>query len=334
MKAMLLYKQTPIEFNPLIQADVEKPTIKEGELLLKVQCCGICRTDLHIIESELPLSKIPIILGHQVVAIVDEVGEGIEGINKGDRVGVPWLYWSCGKCKYCIKGLENLCDNALFTGYSVDGGYAEYMIAKRNFVYEIPENYDDLHAAPLLCGGAVGYRALKLTGLLEKGEGNLGLFGFGSSAHMIAQVALNKGLEIYVFTRGKERQEHALSLGAKWAGAPIDEAPVKLDAAIVFAPAGWVVIEALKKLDKGGRIVMADIYMTSIEKLDYELIWLEKEIKSVANVNPADVREFLIEASKAHVKPDVKTYVLKDANKALNDLKQGKIMGSGVLKIA
>ncbi len=333
MKAMILHKQAPIESSPLICSDVDKPKIKEGELLLKIRCCGVCRTDLHIVEGELPLMRLPLILGHQVVAILEKVDEGINNVKRGDKVGVPWLYWSCGKCKYCRRGLENLCDNALFTGYSIDGGYAEYMVAKANFVYTIPKDYDDLHAAPLLCGGAVGYRALKLTRLLERGEGNLGLFGFGSSAHMIAQVALNKGLEIYVFTRDKKRQEHALSLGARWAGAPIDEAPVKLDAAIVFAPASWIMIEALKKLDKGGRVVLADIYMTPIEQLDYKLIWLEKEIKSVANVTSRDVREFLIEASKAHVKPDVTVYTLKDANKALNDLKQGRIKGSAVLKI-
>jgi len=333
MKAMVIHKQAPIESKPLVYTDFDEPRLNEGELLLKVSCCGVCRTDLHIVESELPLPKFPLILGHQVVAFVDELGEGVKNVKKGDRVGVPWLYWSCSKCKYCRKGLENLCDNALFTGYSVDGGYAEYMVARGDFVYPIPKDYDDLHAAPLLCGGAVGYRALKLTGLLERREGNLGLFGFGSSAHMITQVALNKGLEIYVFTRGKERQEYALSLGAKWAGAPIEEAPVKLDAAIVFAPAGWVMIEALKKLDKGGRVVLADIYMTPIEKLDYRLIWLEREIKSVANVTPMDVREFITEASKAHVKPDVTVYMLKDANKALQDLKQGKIKGSAVLKI-
>ncbi|MCP8317136.1 MAG: zinc-dependent alcohol dehydrogenase family protein [archaeon] len=333
MKAIILHKQAPVESEPLVYTDVHEPELQKGELLLKVSCCGVCRTDLHIVEGDLPSMKLPIILGHQVVAFVDEVSEGVKDVKKGDRVGVPWLYWSCNMCKYCRRGLENLCDNALFTGYNVDGGYAEYMVAKGDFVYSIPKDYDDLHAAPLLCGGAIGYRALKLTGLLEKGEGKLGLFGFGSSAHMITQVALNKGLEIYVFTRGKERQEHALSLGANWAGTPTDEAPVRLDAAIIFAPAGWVMIEALKKLDKGGRVVLADIYMTPIEKLDYKLLWLEREIKSVANVTPTDVREFLTEASKAHVKPDVTTYVLKDANKALQDLKQGKIKGSAVLKI-
>jgi propanol-preferring alcohol dehydrogenase len=331
MKAMVLYRQGPIESEPLVYTDVHELELHKGEVLLKVICCGVCRTDLHIVEGELPPMKLPLILGHQVVAVVNELGEGVKGVNRGDRVGVAWLYWSCGKCRYCKRGLENLCDNALFTGYSVDGGYTEYMVAKGDFVYPIPQDYDDLHAAPLLCGGAIGYRALKLTGLLERGEGYLGLFGFGSSAHMITQVALKKGLDIYVFTRGKERQEHALFLGVKWAGELTDEAPVKLDAAIIFAPAGWVMVEALKKLEKGGRVVLAGIYMTPVEKLDYNLLWLEREIKSVANVTSTDIREFLTEASKAHVKPDITTYSLKDANKALQDLKQGKIKGSAVL---
>ncbi|MCP8308280.1 MAG: zinc-dependent alcohol dehydrogenase family protein [archaeon] len=333
MKAIILHKKATIESEPLVYTDVDEPELHKDELLLKVSCCGVCRTDLHIVEGELPPPKLPLILGHQVVAIVGELGEGIKNFKRGDRVGVPWLYWSCSTCKYCKRGLENLCDNALFTGYNVDGGYAEYMVARGDFVYPIQKDYDDLHAAPLLCGGAIGYRALKLTKLLERGEGNLGLFGFGSSAHMITQVALKKGLQIYVFTRGKERQEYALSLGAKWAGAPTDKAPIKLDAAIIFAPAGWVMVEALKKLDKGGRVVLADIYMTPVERLDYNLLWLEREIKSVANVASTDVKEFLTEASKAHVKPDVIAYSLKDANKALQDLKQGKIRGSAVLKI-
>jgi len=333
MKAVVLHKQAPIESGPLVYTDIDQPEMDEDELLLKVSCCGVCRTDLHIVEGELPPVKLPLILGHQVVAIVDEIGEGVKDVKRGDRVGVPWLFWNCTKCKYCKRGLENLCDKALFTGYNVDGGYAEYMVAKGDSVYPLPQDYEDLHAAPLLCAGTIGYRALKLTGLLEREEGNLGIFGFGSSAHMIAQVALSRGLDIYVFTRSKERQEYALSLGAKWVGAPTDEAPVKLDSAIIFAPAGWVLVEALKKLDKGGRVVLSDIYMTPIEKLDYNLIWLEKEIKSVANVAPMDVKEFLTEASKAHVKPDVKVYVLKDANIALQDLKQGKTRGSTVLKI-
>ncbi|MCD6489006.1 MAG: zinc-dependent alcohol dehydrogenase family protein [Desulfurococcales archaeon] len=333
MKAMVLYKQEPIENNPLIYSDIDKPEPGHGEVLLRIRCCGVCRTDLHIAEGDLRPIKLPIIPGHQVVATVEEVGEGVQEVRKGDRVGVPWLYWSCGRCKYCRRGLENLCDNALFTGYSVDGGYAEYMVAKADFVHPIPGFFDDRHAAPLLCGGAIGYRALRLTGLLERGEGSLGLFGFGSSAHMIIQVAINKGLDVYVFTRGEQRQEHALQLGAKWAGKPTDESPIKLDAAIVFAPAGWVFIEALKKLDKGGRVVLAGIYMSPVEKLEYSLLWLEREVKSVANVTREDVREFLKEAAQAGVRTEITIYDLKDANKALQDLKHGKLKGSAVLKI-
>ncbi len=331
---MVLYKPAPIDTNPLVYTDIEKPSPGPGEVLLRIRACGICRTDLHIIEGELKPIRLPVIPGHQVIGVVEELGENVVSVRKGERVGVPWLYWACGKCKYCKRGLENLCDNALFAGYSVDGGYAEYMVAKADFVHPIPSEYDDYHAAPLLCGGAIGYRALRLTGLLEKGEGKLGLFGFGSSAHMILQVAVNKGLEVYVFTRSKSKQEYAISLGAKWAGHTKDTPPSKLDAAIVFAPASWVMVEALKKLDKGGRLVLAEIYMTPIEKLEYNLLWLEREIKSVANVTRRDVREFLIEAAKAGVKPHITIYSLKDANKALYELKYGEVKGSGVLKIS
>lgn len=333
LKATVLYKPAPIESNPLVYTDVEKPEPKQDEVLLRVKCCGVCRTDLHIVEGELKPVKLPLIPGHQVVGVVEEVGENVSSVKKGDRVGVPWLYWACGKCKYCRRGLENLCDNALFTGYSVDGGYAEYMIAKEGFVHPIPPGYDDCHAAPLLCGGAIGYRALKLTGLLEKG-GKLGLYGFGSSAHMIIQIAVKKGLDVYVFSRSKEKQEEALKLGAKWVGTPVEYSPDKLDAAIVFAPAGWVVKEALKNLDKAGRLVLSEIYMTPIERLEYKLLWLEREVKSVANVTRQDVRELLEEAVKTGVKTSINTYPLKEANKALQDLKHGRIKGSAVLKIA
>jgi len=333
LKAMILFKQDKIENNPLKYLDINKPYPRNGEVLIRIKCCGVCRTDLHIVEGELKAIKLPVIVGHQVIGIIEEVGENVNSIKIGDKVGVPWLYWSCGECKYCRMGLENLCDNALFTGYSVDGGYAEYMIAHKDFVHLIPSGLDDLHAAPLLCGGAIGYRALKLTKLLEAGKGRLGLFGFGSSAHMIIQVAVKRGLDVYVFTRSKMRQEHALSLGAVWAGSPVDDPGVKMDASIVFAPAGWVAIEALKKLDKGGRLVLAGIYMTPIENLSYDLLWLEREIKSVANVTRSDVREFLNEAAKIGVKTTITTYSLKNANEALFDLKHGKLKGSAVLSI-
>lgn len=330
---MVLHKPTPIDENPLRLEDVEEPSPGRGEVLIRVRACGVCRTDLHIVEGELKPIKLPVIPGHQVVGVIEEIGEGVEAVKKGDRVGVPWLYWACGSCKYCRRGLENLCDNALFTGYSVDGGYAEYMVAKADYVHPIPSEYDDYHAAPLLCGGAIGYRALRLTGLLERGEGALGLFGFGSSAHMILQVAVNKGLEVYVFTRSRRKMEYALKLGASWAGHTTEEPPRKLDAAIVFAPASWVMVEALKKVDKGGRVVLAEIYMTPVERLDYSLLWLEREIKTVANVTRRDVREFLVEAARAGVKPDITLYSLEEANKALYELKYGEVKGSSVLKI-
>lgn len=330
----MLYSQGLIENSPLIYEDFNKPLPDKNEVLIKVEYCGVCRTDLHVVEGELPAVKLPVIVGHQVVGVVEDVGVNVDSKFLNIRVGVPWLYWSCGKCKYCKAGLENLCDNALFTGYSVDGGYAEYMVAHKDFIHELPAGLDGSHVAPLLCGGAIGYRALKLTRLLSKCEGNLGLFGFGSSAHMIIQVAISHGLNVYVFTRSKLRQEHAISLGALWAGGPNDDPGVKLDAAIVFAPAGWVAVEALKKLDKGGRLILAGIYMTPIEKLNYNLLWFEREIKSVANVTRADVREFLSEAAKIKIKTTITIYNLKDANKALLDLKHGKLKGSAVLRIS
>ncbi|MET1159399.1 MAG: zinc-dependent alcohol dehydrogenase family protein [Thermoprotei archaeon] len=333
MKAMVLYKQEPIENKPLKLSEVEKPVPGPGEVLLRVRCCGVCRTDLHIVEGDLKPAKLPLIIGHQVVGIVEEIGEGVTRIKKGDRVGVPWLYWACGKCKYCRRGLENLCDRALFTGYSVDGGYAEYMVAREDFVHPIPGNYDDCSAAPLLCAGAVGYRALKLTGLVEKREGVLGIFGFGAAGHLVLQAAKSLGLTVYVFTHTPWKIEYAYKLGADWAGDTRAVIDTKLDAAIVYAPVSWVLIEALKKVDKGGRVVIGEIHMSPIERLDYSLIWLEKEIKTVANVTRSDVREFLELASKHSIKTDVRIYKLEEANQALYDLKHGRFAGQAVLRI-
>jgi len=330
MLAAVLEKPAPIEEKPLKLDDVPEPEPGPGEVLLEVKACGVCRTDLHIVEGELPPAKLPVIPGHQVVGVVREAGEGAEGAAKGEHVGVPWLYWSCGACKFCRRGLENLCERALFTGYSVDGGYAELMVAKAGFVHPIPPSFSDFEAAPLLCGGAIGYRALRLTGLLESG-GRLGLFGFGSSAHMVLPVAVKRGLEVYVFTESEGKVEFAKALGAAWAGSTKAVPPAKLDAAIVFAPAGWVAVEALKKLERGGRLVLAGIYMTPIERLEYELLWHEREVKSVANVTRCDVREFLEEAARAGIKPTVKVYKLEDANEALLELKHKPPAGSVVL---
>ncbi len=330
---MVLHKPQPVENDPLKYEDVEMPEIGDDEVLLEIRCCGVCRTDLHIVEGELKPVKLPVIPGHQVVARVKEVGRKVDNVSIGDRVGVPWLYWACGKCKYCRRGLENLCEHALFTGYSVDGGYAEYMVAKKDFIHPLPRGIDDCHTAPLLCAGAVGYRSLRLTGLVDRGEGVLGLFGFGAAAHLMLQVAKALGLKVFVFTHSPWKIEYAYKLGTDWAGDTRAEPPEKLDAAIVFAPVSWVLIEALKKLDKGGRVVLGEIYMTPIERLDYSLLWYEREIKTTANVTRRDVREILEIAEKHGIKPNITVYPLDKANEALKDLKHGKIMGQAVLRI-
>jgi len=333
LKAMVLTKQDVVENNPLKLMDVETPLVRDDMVLIEVRSCGVCRTDLHIVEGDLKPVKLPLIPGHQVVGVVKEVGENVDKVSKGDRVGVPWLYWSCGECRYCRRGLENLCDKALFTGYSVDGGYAEYMVAYQDYVHKIPVGYDDYHAAPLLCAGSVGYRALKHTGLVERGEGVLGIFGYGAAGHLMLRVAKAIGLKVYVFTHSSWKIEHAYRYGADWAGDTRSDIDAKLDAAIVYAPESWVLIEALKKVDKGGRVVLGEIHMSPIKDLDYKLIWFEKEVKTTANVTRDDVREFLEIASRHGIRPEIKLYDLVEANQALYDLKHNKFFGQAVLRI-
>ncbi|MEM4436388.1 MAG: zinc-dependent alcohol dehydrogenase family protein [Thermosphaera sp.] len=330
MKAMVLYKPAPVETNPLKYVEVETPSPGMEEVLIRIRKCGVCRTDLHIVEGELSPVKLPLIPGHQVVGRVVEIGEGVEGVSKGELVGVPWLYKTCRICKYCKRGLENLCDNALFTGYSVDGGYAEYMVAHYKYVHRIPNGLSDSDAAPLMCAGAVGYRSLKMTGLLGK-EGVLGLFGYGSAAHLMLQTARRLGLRVFVFTSSPWKIERALRNGAEWAGRTEDEPPEKLDAAIVYAPASEVFVEALKKTDKGGRVVLGEIYMTPVERLEYRLLWGEREVKTVANVTRRDVSEFIEIALKHGIRPEVKEYKLYEANEALKDLKHARSLGQIVL---
>ncbi|MEM1675600.1 MAG: zinc-dependent alcohol dehydrogenase family protein [Desulfurococcaceae archaeon] len=334
MKAMVLYKQMPIENNPLKYEEIDTPIVKnDNDVLIEVKYCGVCRTDLHIVEGELEALKLPLIPGHQIIGVIKETGREVDNVSKGERVGLPWLYWACGTCKFCKRDLENLCDRIVFTGYSVDGGYAEYIVANKDFVHKIPKNFNDHEAAPLMCAGAIGYRALRLTGLVEKRNGILGIFGFGSAGQLVLKTAKAIGLKTYVFTHSSWKKELAYKMGADWAGETSVEIDTKLDAAIVFAPVSWVLVEALKKTERGGRIVIGEIYMNPIEKLDYKLIWLEKEIKTVANVTRRDVREFLEIASKYNIIPDVEIYRLEDANKALTDLKHNKIRGQAVLKI-
>jgi propanol-preferring alcohol dehydrogenase len=333
MRAMLLRKPAPVETNPLEYADVETPSPGSEEVLIKISKCGVCRTDLHIVEGELPPVKLPLIPGHQVIGRVVEVGRNVEGVRHGELVGVPWLYYACGECNYCRRGLENLCDHALFTGYSVNGGYAEYMVAHYRFIHKIPGELGELEAAPLMCAGAVGYRSLRLTGLLETG-GVLGLFGYGAAAHLMLQTARKLGLRVYVFTSSPWKIEHALKNGAEWAGATSEEPPSKLDAAIVYAPVSQVFVEALRKLDKGGRVVLGEIYMTPVERLEYRLLWEEREVKTVANVTRRDVLEFLQIAVKHGIRPEVKTFRLEQANEALKELKHGRSLGQIVLEIS
>lgn len=333
MRAWILEQPKPIESKPLKLIERPLPEPARGEVRLRVLVCAMCRTDLHTVEGEIPLPKLPITPGHQVIAVVDKLGDGVTEPRLGMRVGVPWLYSTCGHCDYCRTNRENLCDRGKFTGQHADGGYAEYMLAPTDFVYAIPEGYDELHAAPLLCSGVIGYRALTLTGLGEYG-GNLGLYGFGSSAHVTIQVARHLGYECHVITRGQAGQEHARKLGAVWAGGPEDSPPEELDSVIIFAAAGELVPRALKHLRKGGIVVCAGIHMSNIPEFPYEILWGERMIRSVANSTRNDVRELLTLAAKIRLQPDITVFDFEHLNEHLLALKNGKFTGTGVIRIA
>ncbi len=331
MKAMVLRNPKPIEDEPLLLEEVSKPHPSEKEILIRVRACGVCRTDLHIAEGELPDSKLPLILGHQIVGEVVEQGSKVTKFNTGDKVGVPWLYSACRKCTYCANGLENLCEKAQFTGYHVDGGYAEYAIAREDFTYSIPNDFSFHESAPLLCAGVIGYRALKLSGVRE--GHNLGIYGFGSSAHITIQVARHLGCCVFVFTRSPEHKKLAIQLGAEWVGRASDIPPQKMDGSIIFAPAGWMVPEALKTLNKGGTLVTAGIYMSPIPRMDYNLIYGERSIQSVANMTRKDAVELLKLAGDIPIRTEVSTFSLAEANKVLRLLKESKIKGTAVLSL-
>lgn len=331
MKAIVLEKQQYLEENPLRLKDVPTPEPKDDEIRININICGACRTDLHIVEGELPAHKMPVIIGHQIVGRVDKLGKSVSKWKLGDRVGVPWLYKTCGKCKYCKSGKENLCDNAMFTGYDANGGFAQYTVISQDFAYQLPENYSDLEVAPLLCAGVIGYQAFQATGL--KNEGRLGLFGFGSSAHIIIQVAIHLGLEVYVVSRTQKELDLAKNLGAKWMGHINDDMGTVLDAGIVFAPSGELLVKSLEKLDKGGRIVSAGIYTTPLPGFDYSLIYPEKCLTSIAHTTRQNVSSFLKVASEFKIKTQINKYELKDAQLALLNIKNSKISGSTVLII-
>jgi propanol-preferring alcohol dehydrogenase len=327
MRAMLFEKPG----QPLRLTEMPIPNPRAGQLLIRVRACAVCRTDLHVIDGELTKPKLPLIPGHEIVGTVEEKGEGVERFGIGDRVGIPWLGWSCGECSYCLWGQENLCDQARFTGYTIDGGYAEYTLADQRFCFLISNSYSDTEAAPLLCAGLIGYRSL-----LKAGDGKrLGIYGFGAAAHIITQVARYQNREIYAFTRpgDKEAQKFALELGAVWTGESHELAPVKLDAAIIFAPVGDLVPQALRAVGKGGIVVCGGIHMSDIPSFPYEILWEERSLCSVANLTRRDGEEFLALAPKVPVKTEIQTFALDEANEALARLRSGRMRGAAVLVI-
>ncbi len=332
MRAMVLEKQAPAEERPLQMRELPTPEPGAGEVRVRVRACGLCRTDLHTVEGDLKLKKSPLIPGHQIVGIVDAVGRGVKGMREGDRVGVAWVYSTCGECDYCRKGLENLCERGRFTGWDVDGGYAETMVVPESFAYPLPIGFPDLQAAPLLCAGIVGYRSFRLSDA-RPGD-RVGLYGFGASAHIILQVARHLGCAVYVFTRTERHRQLARELGAAWVGGAEDTPPARLDAAIIFAPVGSLVPEALRVLRKGGTVALADITMTPIPQIDYDsLLYHERIVRSVANSTRQDARDFLRLAAEIPVRTETEMFRLEEANQALQALKHSRIRGAGVLMI-
>jgi propanol-preferring alcohol dehydrogenase len=325
MKAMVFEAQG----RPLRCREMEDPQPGPDQVLIQVRACAVCRTDLHVVDGELKRPKLPLVPGHEVVGVVVERGSGVELFKKGDRVGVPWLGWTCGECAYCRSGRENLCDRARFTGYTLDGGYAELMTADQRFCFPIPELYKDAEAAPLLCAGLIGYRSLSKT----LGAKRLGIYGFGAAAHIITQVALFEGREIYAFTRAgdEEGQQFARSLGAVWAGSSEHMPPEPLGAAILFAPVGQLVPVALKAVDKGGIVVCGGIHMSDIPAFAYDLLWQERTICSVANLTREDGEKFFAIAPRVPVRTTIEAFPLTQANEALDRLRRGKIRGAAVL---
>ncbi len=327
MLAMVLREQKKM----LVQEDIPKPKPKDDELLIKVKVCGVCRTDLHVKDGDLPHPKLPLVLGHEIVGVVEEIGKNVKGFKKGDRVGVAWLGKSCGQCEFCQKGDENLCDNAQYTGYHVDGGFAEYTVSNADFAIPLPTAPSDEQIAPLLCAGLIGYRAYRKAAPQK----TLGLYGFGAAAHLLTQLAIHEGKKVYAFTRAgdKKGQEFARQLGAIWAGDSTASSPIPLDAAIIFAPIGALVPVVLKALKKGGRCICGGIHMSDIPSFPYHDLWGERSIQSVANLTRSDAKDFFELISKFPIRPIVKVYPLEQANQALEDLKQGKFQGAAVLRV-
>lgn len=316
---------------PLQMRQVEKPVPKSGEILIRVHMCAVCRTDLHVVDGDLKEPKLPIIPGHEIIGIVEAVGTAATKFSVGDRVGVPWLGWTCGTCSFCRSGRENLCDAALFTGYTIDGGFAEYVAADERFAFALPSAFSDEKAAPMMCAGLIGYRSLKATGSAQR----LGLYGFGAAAHIIAQVALHQGREVYAFTKpdDQETQDFALALGCQWAGGSDQAPPVPLDAAVLFAPVGDLVPLALKAVNKGGIVVCAGIHMSDIPSFPYNILWQERTLTSVANLTREDGVAFLALAPEVGIDITTRIYPMSQANQALDDLRHGRFDGAAVLDL-
>jgi propanol-preferring alcohol dehydrogenase len=327
MRAMVLERPG----RPLVLQELPVPEPGPGQVLLRIRACGVCRTDLHIVAGELPGPKLPLVLGHQIVGEVVRAGPGANRFVPGQRVGVPWLGWTCGECRYCRSGLENLCDRARFTGYTLDGGFAEYTVADERYCFPIPAGYPDEQAAPLLCAGLIGYRALRFAGEAQR----LGFYGFGAAAHILTQVAVWQGRTVYAFTRpgDLESQVFARELGAVWAGGSDESPPEQLEAALIFAPVGALVPQALRAVEKGGIVVCAGIHMSDIPSFPYAWLWEERVIRSVANLTRQDGEAFLSLAPRVPVRTAVQLYRLEEANRALDDLRHGRIRGAAVLVI-
>jgi len=326
MRAMALTKFGSRQVEPI---DRETPRPGPGQIVVSVAACGVCRTDLHVVDGELLEPRIPVVPGHEIVGRVADVGPGVEGFVPGDRVGIPWLGYACGACDFCRTDRENLCRLARYTGYQVDGGYAEYAMADARFAFHLPAGYDDLHVAPLLCAGFIGYRAYRMAGTGRR----IGIYGFGAAAHIIAQVAIHQHREVYAFvTPGDEQaRQFALDVGASWAGWSTDAPPSSMDAAIIFAPVGSLVPESLRRILPGGVVVCAGIHMSDIPSFPYRILWEERMVRSVANLTRQDAREFLALAAEVPIRTHVRSYPLAEANRALDDLRAGRLTGAAVL---
>lgn len=332
MRAWRIYQQSPITDRPMRLEEIIRPEPKSNEVLIGISACAVCRTDLHIVEGDLPLRKTPVTPGHQAVGTIVALGSDVSNLKIGERVGAAWLAGVCGNCKYCISGRENLCETAEFNGWTRDGGFAEYMTARADFVYRLPDRFEDRAAAPLLCAGIIGYRALRQTGIQNWPGARLGIYGFGAAGHIAIQIAKHRGADVYVATRDRDRHGAlAEELGAKWVGNTFDRPPVKLDSAIIFAPAGEIIPAALSSLDKGGRVVLGGIHMSTIPPLDYQLIYHERSLVSVTNNTRQDGNAFLAEAAEIPIRTSTQEFPLEKADEALIALKTDAIKGAAIL---